>query len=115
MNDDKSKPKPTALALHKKLTFTGGKYKGVPVCEVPSDYLLFIRYQNRKFIEEFDHVLRERGDMPLPTLPRIEELVIAGQQTLSMKYDPVCGVFEQEMLEVKAAADVLFELIKKLK
>ena len=107
-----SKPKPIASASDGTLKFEYGKYQGVAVSEVPSDYLLFLRYHNKEYTKEFDRVLRERGELPFPTVPRIEEVIIAGQQSLAKKYHPDCGGTNQQMKEVEAAADALLEIMK---
>jgi hypothetical protein len=106
------KPKPTPPSGKDGLKFAYGKYKDTLVSEVPSDYLLYFRYENKKFLKEYDRVLRERGDLPLTTLSRIGELVTAGQQALAKKYHPECGGTQQEMNEVDAAADAIFEIME---
>ncbi len=113
MNEVKSNKPP--IAPGEKLKFAGGKYKGIPVCEVPSSNLLFMRVQNKAFEKECERVLRERGNLPEPTVPRIEEIIIAGQQALAKKYHPECGGTEQEMKEVEVAANALFEVVKETK
>ncbi len=66
-----------------KLKFTGGVYKGPPVCEAPSEYLLWLRFTYREFVHEFDLALRERGVLPGPTVARGEEVIVAGKHALA--------------------------------
>ena len=100
---------------HGKVMFETGMYKGIAMCDTPSDYLLALRERNLTFVRIFEGILRERGDLPVTSITRMEELVAAGQQSLAKKYHPECGGTEHEMSEVDEAAAAILELLEPMK
>jgi|SRR5450631_3308001 len=104
-----------------------GKYKNVPLSEVPEPYLLWLLDQNWPQLWLLNSVRRElesrADDLPQATRtnaalaiparyrPHVTEIMASGYRTAARKHHPDAGGSHERFLELKEAFDWLSERV----
>ena len=85
------------------MTLTFGKYCGRKLCDVPTDYLEWLRQSSKKTVEAIDTELERRELAEMADEDWMGRIISAGFRSLSHKYHPDHGGSDEEMRELLAA------------
>lgn len=92
-----------------------GKYKGLPITDVPDDYLQFLITLATRSIEEYRGELERRELAQDADKTWMERVVETGYRELAKRYHPDRGGGDGEMHEINAAVEMLREVLKRVK
>lgn len=100
------------------MTMPFGKYKGVPLSDIPDEYLDWLRTRDdlrdpllSALNEELARRQRSRPDPHV-----VEDIIARGQRSLARTAHPdVSGGSHEAMLAVRSAADWLYEQARSLR
>jgi putative quorum-sensing-regulated virulence factor len=88
-------------------TFPFGKHKGLPLSEVPEDYLEWYLRTTKEQITTIEEELQRRELADLATGTWKEKLIKAGYRTLMKQYHPDSGGTTSDAQQVNAAFEAL--------
>ncbi len=91
-----------------------GKYRGMPIEEVPTEYLEWMLDTNQRMIATIEQELDRRKLSEEAELSWIEKVIRSGYRELAKKYHPDVGGSEDEMRQVVAAVEYLREISTQL-
>jgi hypothetical protein len=91
-----------------------GKYKDLPLSDVPRDYLEWLIENSRDKIAFYERELQRRDNIEDANLTMAERLLKSGYRDLMKKHHPDAGGSHESCLEVQAAYDLLQEKFKLL-
>ena len=87
-----------------------GKYRGMPIEDVPTEYLEWMLDTNQRMIATIEQELDRRKLSEEAELSWIEKVIRSGYRELAKKHHPDVGGSEDEMRQVVAAVEYLREI-----
>ena len=97
--------------LPKKFAF--GKYAGVDIRDIPSDYLQYVIESNKRVIADCQEELERREAAAQADLSWIQRVIETGYRELAKKIHPDAGGDNAGMAELNAAVEALREVARR--
>ena len=93
-------------------TLSFGKYKGVPIAQIPSPYLLWLVESMESDAADIRTELERRRQAEESDMSMAEKIVQAGYRELAKRHHPDAGGSDTAMREVNAAVETLREMLR---